>query len=69
MKTWNDRDVENLIREGVAPDPAHKSSLRKRLFEQDGQLDLDDLAKVAGGVTAPEPEQWDAWTVPGEKTE
>ena len=59
MKTWNDRDVENLIREGVYPDPAHKSRLRERLFGEDRQLGPDDLAMVAGGTAPPEPERWE----------
>ena len=69
MKTWTDRDVENLIRESAFPNPAHKSSLRKQLFEQDARLDLDDLDAVAGGVRPPEPESpesWAAWPAAGE---
>ena len=69
MKTWNDRDVENLIREGAFPNPAHKSSLRERLFEPDAQLDLEDLDAVAGGAGHSEPESpegWKAWPAPGE---
>ena len=65
MKTRNDRDVENLIREGFIPDPAHKSRLRERLFAEDRQLELDDLDLVAGGVISPESASWEDSSAPG----
>ena len=61
MRAWTDKDVENLIREGIVPDPAHKNRLRERLFGENRELDRDDLAEVAGGTALPAPEEWKPW--------
>ena len=61
MRAWTDKDVENLIREGIVPDPAHKNRLRERLFGENRELELDELAEVAGGAALPASEEWMPW--------
>lgn len=56
MRSWNEQDVENLIRGSEFPNPAHKESLRSRLFEDGVELDMDELGAVAGGIVTLVPE-------------
>ena len=59
-----DQDVETLLRDANFANPAHKEALRQRLFGDGAELEPDDLALVAGGLTEPfvPPEAWtDAW--------
>ena len=65
MKKLTETDIENLIKNSRFPNPDHKSRLREQLFESSIELDVDALAKVAGGVTIPESDVWN--TFPGEK--
>ena len=53
MNKTSDRDVETLLRSAAFPNPAHKETLRSRLFGDMQTLALDDLALVAGGLTEP----------------
>lgn len=60
MSKAHDRDIEELLRGAAFPNPAHKETLRGRLFGDMQTLELDDLALAAGGLTeslAP-PEAW-----------
>ena len=52
--------METLLRSAAFPNPAHKEALRQRLFGDGAELELDDLALVAGGLTEPlvPPEAW-----------
>lgn len=60
MRKPPDRDVEALLRDANFANPAHKEALRKRLFADGTELELDDLAMVAGGLNEPfiSPEDW-----------
>ena len=60
MSKASDRDVEALLRSAAFPNPAHKEALRQRLFGDGAELELDDLALAAGGLTEPfvPPEAW-----------
>ena len=60
MNKASDRDAEALLRSAAFPNPAHKEALRQRLFGDGAELELDDLALVAGGLTEPlvPPEAW-----------
>ena len=60
MRKPPDRDVEALLRDANFANPAHKEALRKRLFVDGTELELDDLAMVAGGLNEPfiSPEDW-----------
>lgn len=60
MRKPPDRDVETLLRDANFASPAHKEALRKRLFADGTELELDDLAMVAGGLNEPfiSPEDW-----------
>lgn len=60
MSKASDRDVETLLHSSAFPNPAHKEALRQRLFGDGAELELDDLALVAGGLTEPlvPPEAW-----------
>ena len=60
MSKAHDRDVETLLRGAAFPNPAHKEALRQRLFGDEAELELDDLALAAGGLTEPlvPPETW-----------
>lgn len=60
MRKPTDRDVEALLRSAAFPNPAHKEALRQRLFGDGAELELDDLAMVAGGLNKPfvSPEAW-----------
>ena len=60
MNKTSDRDVETLLRSAAFPNPAHKEALRQRLFGDGAELNLDDLALVAGGLAEPfvPPEAW-----------
>ena len=60
MNKTSDRDAEELLRGAAFPNPAHKEALRQRLFGDGAELELDDLALVAGGLTEPfvSPEAW-----------
>ena len=49
MRKPPDRDVEALLRDANFANPAHKEALCKRLFADGTELELDDLAMVAGG--------------------
>ena len=51
MAIWSERDIEQLLRSGVKPDPGHKEALRARLVHGQVQLGLDELENVTGGVT------------------
>ena len=64
MSKASDRDVEALLRGAAFSNPVHKDALRQRLFGDGAELELDDLALVAGGLNEPfvPPEAWpDAW--------
>ena len=65
MGNWTEKDVENLIRDSVFPNPGHKRELRRQLLETTVELDLGDLDAVAGGVAQPEPEDWANWPTSG----
>ena len=58
--------MEQLLHGAAFPNPAHREALRARLFEDARELDLDDLALVAGGAALPEaePEDWTHWPDP-----
>ena len=60
MSKASDRDVEALLRGAAFPNPAHKEALRQRLFGDEAELELDDLALVAGGLNESfvPPEAW-----------
>ena len=60
MSKVSERDAEALLRGAAFPNPAHKEALRQRLFGDGAELELDDLALVAGGLTEPlvPPEAW-----------
>jgi len=60
MSKTSDRDVETLLHSAAFPNPAHKEALRQRLFGDGAELELDDLALVAGGLNKPfvSPEAW-----------
>jgi len=60
MSKASDRDVEALLHSAAFPNPAHKEALRQRLFGDEAELELDDLALVAGGLTESfvPPEAW-----------
>lgn len=60
MRKPPDRDVEALLHSAAFPNPAHKEALRQRLFSDGAELELDDLALVAGGLAEPlvPPEAW-----------
>ena len=60
MSKAHDRDIEELLRSAAFPNPAHKEALWQRLFGDGAELELDDLALVAGGLTEPfvSPEAW-----------
>ena len=60
MRKPPDRDVEALLRDANFANPAHKEALRKRLFADGTELELVDLAMVAGGLNEPfiSPEDW-----------
>ena len=60
MRKPPDRDVEALLRDANFANPAHKEALRQRLFSDGAELELDDLALVAGGLAEPfvPPEAW-----------
>ena len=66
MKDSTDGNVEQLLHGAAFPNPAHREALRARLFEDARELDLDDLALVAGGAALPEaePEDWAQWQEP-----
>lgn len=64
MSIAHKQDLEELLRSAAISNPAHKEALRKRLFGDDTELELDDLSMVAGGLAEPlvPPEAWtDAW--------
>ena len=54
------QDLEELLRSATISNPEHKEALRKRLFGDGTELELDDLAMVAGGLNEPfiSPEDW-----------
>ena len=60
MSKASDRDIEELLRSAAFPNPAHKETLRERLFGDMQTLELDDLALAAGGLNVPfvSPENW-----------
>lgn len=60
MNKTSDRDAEALLRSAAFPNPAHKEALRQRLFGDEAELEPDDLALAAGGLTEPlvPPEAW-----------
>lgn len=53
MRKPPDRDVEALLRSAAFSNPVHKDALRQRLFGDEAELEPDDLALVAGGLTDP----------------
>ena len=53
MRKPPDRDVEALLRSAAFSNPVHKDALRQRLFGDEAELEPDDLALVAGGLTEP----------------
>lgn len=60
MSKAPERDAEALLRGAAFPNPAHKEALRQRLSGDGAELELDDLALVAGGLGEPfvPPEDW-----------
>lgn len=60
MSKAPERDMETLLHSAAFPNPAHKEALRQRLFGDGAELEPDDLALVAGGLTEPfvSPEAW-----------
>ena len=60
MSKASDRDVEAMLRDANFSNLVHKEALRQRLFSDGAELELDDLALVAGGLTEPfvSPEAW-----------
>ena len=66
MKDSTGGNVERYLHGAAFPNPAHREALRARLFEDARELDLDDLALVAGGAALPEaePEDWTHWPDP-----
>jgi len=64
MSIAHKQDLEELLRSAAISNPAHKEALRKRLFGDDTELELDDLSMAAGGLAESfvPPEAWpDAW--------
>ena len=64
MSNIPERNLEIMLRGVAFSNPAHKEALRERLFGDEAELELDDLALVAGGLAEPfvPPEAWtDAW--------
>ena len=49
----HNRDIEELLRDADFSNSTHKEALRKRLFGEGTELELDDLAMVAGGLNEP----------------
>ena len=66
MRKPTDRDVEALLRSAAFSNPVHKDALRQRLFGDEAELELDDLALAAGGLTEPFVSQ-EAWPDAGQK--
>ncbi len=60
MRKPPDRDVEALLRSAAFSNPVHKDALWQRLFGDEAELELDDLALAAGGLAEPfvPPETW-----------
>ena len=60
MSISHKQDLEELLRTAAISNPAHKEALRKRLFADGTELELVDLAMVAGGLNEPfiSPEDW-----------
>lgn len=60
MSISHKQDLEELLRSAAISNPAHKEALRKRLFGDSTELELEDLAMVAGGLNEPfiSPEDW-----------
>jgi len=56
----HNRDIEELLRDADFSNSTHKEALCKRLFGDGTELELDDLAMVAGGLNEPfiSPEDW-----------
>ena len=50
MRSWTEKDVENLLRNSVFPNPQHKEQLKKRLLDEGAELSLEDLSDVAAGM-------------------
>ena len=67
MKKITETDIENLIRNSQFPNPGHKRILREKLFRSTIELDIDDLAKAAGGVSIPEQNMWETFCDAKEK--
>ena len=61
MTDTKGKDIEQLIRESVFPNPAFRRDLRSLLLRQDRLLDLEELAAVAGGVDYREKDKREAW--------
>ena len=66
MRKPPDRDVEALLRSAAFSNPVHKDALWQRLFGDEAELELDDLALAAGGLTEPFVSQ-EAWPDAGQK--
>ena len=66
MRKPPDRDVEALLRSVAFSNPVHKDALWQRLFGDEAELELDDLALAAGGLTEPFVSQ-EAWPDAGQK--
>ena len=56
----HNRDIEELLRDADFSNSTHKEALHKCLFGEGTELELDDLAMVAGGLNEPfiSPEDW-----------
>lgn len=56
----HNRDIEEMLRDADFSNSTHKEALRKRLFGDSTELELEDLAMVAGGLNEPfiSPEDW-----------
>ena len=53
MSNIPERNLEIMLRGVAFSNPAHKEALRERLFGDEAELELDDLALVAGGLAEP----------------
>ena len=52
--------MENLLRGGAFSNCSHRNALRKRLFDENAVLRVEDLEGVTGGVMT-EPQKFEDW--------